>query len=68
MRYWLTFQKSPQQNNGSDCGVFACQTLEARSRGLDLVGGKWEFSAADMPIMRQLMIYEIAKGELAPRW
>jgi hypothetical protein len=35
-------QVTPQQMNGFDCGVFACQILEAVSRGGGY--GKWTFS------------------------
>ncbi|RSH89458.1 Smt3-specific protease [Saitozyma podzolica] len=59
---------SPQQDNGSDCGIFTCQTLEARARGLDLIDGEFEFTSRNMPFFRRLMMWEIAKGELAKRW
>ncbi len=62
-------QHTPQQNNGSDCGVFSCQTLEALARGKDLVNLKeWEFGARNMKFMRELMVYEIATGKLVKRW
>jgi sentrin-specific protease 1 len=60
--------KAPQQDNGSDCGVFSCQTLEAASRGVDVGGGEWEFDHKNMGFIRQMMIWEIAQGELHPRW
>jgi len=61
-------QDSPQQNNGSDCGVFSCQTIEARARGKDLIAGEFEFEANNMPYLRKLMIWEIAQTKLAERW
>lgn len=61
-------EAAPQQNNGSDCGVFSCQTLEAAARGVDVGGGNWEFGQEQMKFMRQMMVWEIAQGELYPRW
>lgn len=60
-------QDTPQQLNGSDCGVFACQTLEMAARGRDLIADGFEFTGADMEFFRQLMVVEIASGELATR-
>ena len=61
-------ETAPKQDNGSDCGVFSCQTLEAASRGLDPGSGKWEFTCTNMEFMRKMMIWEIAKGTLYTRW
>ena len=62
-------QDTPQQNNGSDCGVFSCQTLEAIARGKDLVvRNEWDFGADNMLYFRHLMVYEIAEGTLVKRW
>lgn len=62
-------QASPQQNNGSDCGVFTCQTLEHISRGRDLATeGGFEFTAENMPFIRRMMIWEIGRGGLMERW
>ncbi|WWD22827.1 hypothetical protein CI109_107321 [Kwoniella shandongensis] len=58
---------TPQQDNGSDCGVFSCQTLEMITRGRDLVKQGFEFGAKDMPFLRRLMIWEIGKGKLEKR-
>lgn len=58
---------SPKQDNGCDCGVFACQTLESAARGRDLVKSGFEFNRKNMPFFRRLMIVEIASGELAAR-
>ncbi|KAK8844621.1 hypothetical protein IAR55_006468 [Kwoniella newhampshirensis] len=60
-------ENTPQQDNGSDCGVFSCQTLEMITRGRDLVKQGFEFTAKDMPFMRRLMIWEIGKGKLEKR-
>jgi sentrin-specific protease 1 len=61
-------QKAPQQNNGSDCGIFTCQTLELVARGMDPIDKGFEFTHTNMPFFRQLMTYEIAKGKLKERW
>ncbi|CAK9783544.1 unnamed protein product [Cutaneotrichosporon oleaginosum] len=58
---------TPKQDNVNDCGVFACQTLEAAGRGRDLIGSKFEFKQSNMSFFRRLMIVEIASGELAQR-
>lgn len=60
-------QNTPRQDNSSDCGVFACQTLEMAARGRDLVAGKFEFNSSNMPFFRRLMIVEIASGQMAQR-
>ena len=61
-------QKAPQQNNGSDCGIFTCQTLELVARGADPIDKGFEFSQTNMPFFRQLMTYETATGKLKKRW
>jgi len=61
-------QKAPQQTNGSDCGVFTCQTLELVARGVDPIDKGFEFSQTNMPFFRQLMTYETATGKLKKRW
>ncbi|WVR03281.1 hypothetical protein IAU60_000272 [Kwoniella sp. DSM 27419] len=58
---------TPQQDNGSDCGVFSCQTLEMITRGRDLVADGFEFSAGSMRFFRRLMVYEIGQAKLEPR-
>ncbi|WWC66956.1 uncharacterized protein I206_100863 [Kwoniella pini CBS 10737] len=60
-------KNTPQQSNGSDCGVFSCQTLEMISRGRDLKKQGFEFNSENMPYFRKLMIWEIAQGKLEPR-
>jgi sentrin-specific protease 1 len=49
----------PQQNNSSDCGMFACQFSEYLSRRANNT-----FAQADMPYFRNRMIYEIVKKDL----
>lgn len=51
---------APKQENGFDCGVFACQTLEALSRGEE----EFTFSQSNMPQLRKRMIREICDGQL----
>nr|CAD7460966.1 unnamed protein product [Timema tahoe] len=50
---------NPQQQNGSDCGVFTCIYAEYLSRNAEL-----SFSQKDMPYFRQKMVYEILKSKL----
>nr|CAD7261685.1 unnamed protein product [Timema shepardi] len=50
---------NPQQQNGSDCGVFTCIYAEYLSRKAEL-----SFSQKDMPYFRQKMVYEILKSKL----
>jgi sentrin-specific protease 1 len=64
----IIIQDLPQQNNGSDCGVFSMQTLENIARGRDTKTQGLEFTAEDMVFFRQLMVYEIATGSLVKRW
>ena len=47
-------QDIPQQQNGSDCGVFALRYCEALSREGDL-----DFDQADMPDMRMRIAVDI---------
>ena len=49
----------PQQENNSDCGVFACKFAEYVSRD-----AAFTFSQADMPYYRQRMVYELCKKKL----
>ncbi|WOO79693.1 Sentrin-specific protease [Vanrija pseudolonga] len=58
---------TPKQNNYTDCGVFACQTLESTARGRDLVKQKFEFDGDNMAFFRRLMVVEIASGALGAR-
>ncbi|CAB0005740.1 unnamed protein product [Nesidiocoris tenuis] len=61
MSGWTAFcdKTVPQQQNGSDCGVFACTFAEYSSRN-----AKFTFSQENMPYMRMRMVYEICTGEL----
>jgi sentrin-specific protease 1 len=60
---WVDYcpRDTPQQENGYDCGVFACQFLEALSRGMD---SPFNFSQRNMTFLRRRMILEIACTEL----
>lgn len=49
----------PQQDNGSDCGVFACQFAEHTARNAPL-----HFGPHDMPYYRRRMAYEILSNAL----
>ena len=49
----------PKQENGADCGIFACKAAEFLSRDATL-----RFSQQDMPFYRKLMVYEITKKRL----
>ena len=56
----------PQQANGYDCGVFACQF------GLNIARTKthapaMDFTQKDIPFLRQLMLLEIIEGRLLVR-
>ena len=54
----------PRQQNGHDCGVFACTFAECITRG-----ARFDFDQRDMKTVRALMVYEIytrrLKSELA---
>lgn len=52
-------EKIPQQNNGSDCGMFACMYAEYVSRNAPI-----SFSQDDMPYFRRKVVYEILKAKL----
>lgn len=49
----------PQQENGSDCGVFSCMFAEFITRDRPLV-----FSQQHMQYFRMRMVYEICTGKL----
>lgn len=49
----------PQQNNGSDCGMFACMYAEYVSRGAPIT-----FTQDNMPYFRRKAVYEILKARL----
>ena len=56
-----TFQRDiPQQNNGYDCGVFACRFAECAGRG-----SAPDFSQSRMAYFRQRMILEIVSKKIA---
>ncbi|KAK9471864.1 uncharacterized protein V1510DRAFT_431009 [Dipodascopsis tothii] len=50
---------SPMQENGFDCGVFTCKTVEVLSRGRPLT-----FSQRDMDKLRRRMAFEILEARL----
>ncbi|KAL6454545.1 Senp1 Sentrin-specific protease 1 [Candida maltosa Xu316] len=50
---------SPQQKNGSDCGVFTCTTARYISGDKKL-----NFSQDDMKVIRRKMVYEILENNL----
>ncbi|KAJ1524450.1 hypothetical protein ONE63_010947 [Megalurothrips usitatus] len=49
----------PHQNNGSDCGMFACMYAEYASRGAPIT-----FTQEHMPYFRRKVVYEILKRKL----
>ncbi|KIM84540.1 hypothetical protein PILCRDRAFT_818108 [Piloderma croceum F 1598] len=53
-------EDTPEQENGYDCGIFTCQFLERISRGEE----RFNFTQADMPYLRRLMIWEIGHAKL----
>ncbi|KAK9454325.1 hypothetical protein V1511DRAFT_501700 [Dipodascopsis uninucleata] len=59
--YWTEYvsKDSPMQENGYDCGVFTCKTIEVLSRN-----GLFSFSQKDMSIIRRRMIYEILEKQI----
>ncbi|THH11790.1 hypothetical protein EW145_g414 [Phellinidium pouzarii] len=59
---WEDFylENYPEQENGFDCGVFACQTLEHLSRGEE----DFNFTQKNMSYFRQRMIWEIGRAKL----
>jgi len=54
-------EKTPQQENGYDCGVFTCQFLQALSQGEE---DDFGFSQVDMLYLRRRMIWEIGHAKL----
>lgn len=61
MTGWTTenVQNIPQQENGSDCGVFSCMYAEFIARKRPIT-----FSQQHMQYFRKRMIYEICTGEM----
>lgn len=58
--------QGPSQDNGSDCGVFACTTAKMVALGVDPMS----YGAADMPLQRRRIVAELINGgfvgEFAP--
>jgi sentrin-specific protease 1 len=52
--FYMPGTQVPQQNNGSDCGVFACKFADYLCDNIQLV-----FTQADMPYFRKRMVLEI---------
>ena len=53
--------ETPQQRNGSDCGVFMTRTAEYLARGA------WpDFTQRDMPYFRRRMVLELVRTSLRP--
>ncbi|EKM52098.1 uncharacterized protein PHACADRAFT_101438, partial [Phanerochaete carnosa HHB-10118-sp] len=59
---WVNWtpENTPQQENISDCGIFACQFLETLSRGEE----RFAFTQANMHYLRRRMVWEIAHAKL----
>ena len=58
--YRLVIEKDiPQQQNGSDCGMFTLKFAEYLSRNARIT-----FDQEDMPYFRNRMIYEIVAGDI----
>jgi hypothetical protein len=53
------YSHGPKQENEYDCGTYLCQTAEFLSRNKPLT-----FSQADMPYLKQKMMWEISAGML----
>ncbi|KAI9930291.1 hypothetical protein ASPWEDRAFT_170917 [Aspergillus wentii DTO 134E9] len=51
---------SPQQNNGSDCGVFLLSTAKAVAIGIEPLS----YGAKDIPLLRRKIVGEIMNGGL----
>ena len=60
----------PQQNNGSDCGVFTCQYARSCAQNYRYYGSvadvEFDFTSADMPDARRRMAYELHKASILP--
>lgn len=60
VNYALNFNgKSPQQSNGSDCGVFTCTNAKLLANDQLL-----NYSQKDMKTIRRRMVYEISSKQL----
>jgi len=53
--------ETPQQQNGSDCGVFMTRTADYLARDAVL-----DFSQQDMPYLRRRMVLEVLRTSLLP--
>lgn len=59
MPFSFVLQDTPQQENGTDCGVFTCRFLEMLSRG-----AAFNFTQENIPYIRRRMVWEIAHAQL----
>jgi Ulp1 protease family, C-terminal catalytic domain len=58
-REWSFFDKeSPQQNNSSDCGVFAVTTAKMLILGADVL----DYGPNDIPLQRKRIVAELVNG------
>uniref|UniRef100_A0A8C3XH24 SUMO specific peptidase 2 n=1 Tax=Cyanoderma ruficeps TaxID=181631 RepID=A0A8C3XH24_9PASS len=55
----MATEEIPQQNNGSDCGVFVCKFADFISRDKPII-----FTAEHMPYFRRKMVWEIIHQQL----
>ena len=55
----VTEHQGPYQDNGFDCGVFACQFINYLCKGLDMT-----FTQEHMQYLRNRMTYELVSSEL----
>jgi len=53
----------PEQENGSDCGMFVCKVVENLSRNVEPT-----FEQQDLPYFRQRMLWEICNNKLISPW
>ncbi|EJU00992.1 cysteine proteinase [Dacryopinax primogenitus] len=58
---WVDYacEDYPQQQNGSDCGVFTALGMEALTREAE-----FNFEQSNIPYFRRLMVLEIGRGKL----
>lgn len=55
-----TSSGSPQQTNGSDCGIFTLSTAKAVALGVDPLS----YAAGDIPLLRMKVVAELMNGGL----
>lgn len=57
---WSVLGESPQQTNGSDCGIFLLSTAKAVAAGIDPLS----YGAQDIPLLRLKVVAEVVNGGL----